>query len=56
MAVNRSFMDRQKEFTSWWQELHLHTEVVFEETWKSDYVVGKLGSFGFPVHRGLART
>ena len=53
MAVNRSILGRQQEFTSWRRELHRHPELAFEESWTSDYVAGKLESFGVPVHWGL---
>ena len=56
MAVNRSILGRLQEFTSCRLELHRHTELDLEESWTSDYVAGKLESFGVPVHRGLAET
>ena len=56
MAVNRSILGRQQEFTSWRRELHRHPELAFEESWTSDYVTGKLESFDIPVHRELAGT
>ncbi len=44
------------ELTAWRQDLHAHPETAFEERRTSDFIAGKLESFGLAVHRGLAGT
>ncbi len=56
MAVNRSILDRQQEYTSWRRELHRHPELAFKESRTSDYFAGKLESVGVPYHWGLTGT
>ncbi|WP_264667361.1 M20 aminoacylase family protein [Azospirillum fermentarium] len=44
------------DMTAWRRDLHAHPETAFEEQRTSDFVAGKLASFGLEVHRGLAGT
>ena len=48
--------DRQRELASWWQYLHQHPEIAYEEAMTSDFVAAKLERFGIEVHRGLGKT
>jgi hippurate hydrolase len=41
---------------AWRRDLHMHPETAFEEKRTSDFVAGKLASFGIEVDRGLAGT
>ena len=44
------------EISEWRQDIHVHSESVFEEARTSDLVADKLGSFGIEVHRDLSNT
>ena len=56
MPILNRIAEFQAEMTEWRRALHRRPETAFEEVWTSDFVAGKLESFGIEVHRGLART
>src|SRR5690606_25134504 len=56
MPILNRIAEFQPELTEWRRELHRHPETAFEEVWTSDFVAGKLESFGIEVHRGIAKT
>ncbi len=56
MAIHRQIEELHPEMTAWRRDLHAHPETAFEEHRTSDFVAGKLESFGIEVVRGLAGT
>ena len=44
------------EITKWRRDIHQHPELGFNEHRTADIVAEKLNSFGYQVHRGLAKT
>ena len=56
MPILNTLADQLEEMSSWRRTLHAHPELCFEERWTSDFIAGKLESFGIEVHRGLAGT
>ena len=46
----------ESEMRAWRHHLHAHPETAFEERATSEFVAGKLRSFGLDVHAGLAGT
>ena len=53
MSVINSIADRALDLRDWRHELHRHPELGYEEVWTSDFIAGKLESFGIEVHRGM---
>ena len=56
MTVINSIADRAPDLRDWRHELHRHPELGYEEVWTSDFIAGKLESFGIEVHRGMGKT
>ncbi len=56
MAVINSIANQYDEMRGWRHILHQHPETSYEEFWTSDFIAGKLDSFGLEVHRGMGKT
>lgn len=56
MAISEKIQALVPEITDWRHELHSRPETAFEEVWTSDFVAGKLDSFGLEVERGIGKT
>jgi hippurate hydrolase len=56
MPIINRIAEFHEDLSTWRRDLHAHPETAFEEFRTSDFVAGKLGEFGYQVHRGLAGT
>lgn len=56
MDIHEKIAATHDEMTEWRRTLHEHPETAFEEVKTSEFVAGKLESFGIKVERGLAGT
>ncbi|HXP29650.1 MAG TPA: M20 aminoacylase family protein [Stellaceae bacterium] len=56
MPIVNRIAEFQAEMTAWRRRIHAHPETAFDERETSAFVAAQLASFGFEVHRGLART
>jgi amidohydrolase len=56
MQIIPRLHELHSEMTSWRRELHAHPQTAFEETFASEFIAGKLQSWGIETHRGLAKT
>jgi hippurate hydrolase len=56
MRISRDIACLESEMTAWRHHLHACPETAFQERETSDFLAGKLESFGLDVHRGIGRT
>jgi hippurate hydrolase len=56
MPIVNRIAEFHDDMVAWRRDLHMHPETAFEEKRTSDFVAGKLASFGIEVDRGLAGT
>lgn len=56
MAICREITDLESEMTEWRHHLHAYPETAFQERETSEFLVGKLESFGLNVCRGIGQT
>jgi metal-dependent amidase/aminoacylase/carboxypeptidase family protein len=45
-----------QEASKWRRELHQRPQTMYEETFASDFIAGKLSELGIPHTRGIAQT
>jgi amidohydrolase len=56
MPIHNRIADFADDLTEWRRDLHAHPELAFQEHRTSDFVAGKLASWGIEVTRGIAGT
>lgn len=56
MGISKDIAGLEAKMTGWRHHLHAFPEIAFQEWKTSDFLAGKLESFGLDVHKGIGQT